>query len=80
MASRSLVCFASWIVLLNLCTCLPTRVLLGAKEHKYKQNDGVKLYASKVGPFTNPRWVRARCCSINRVAVNDKFVCEQRNI
>eukprot|EP00197_Chlamydomonas_leiostraca_P002553 CAMPEP_0202857270 /NCGR_PEP_ID=MMETSP1391-20130828/278_1 /ASSEMBLY_ACC=CAM_ASM_000867 /TAXON_ID=1034604 /ORGANISM="Chlamydomonas leiostraca, Strain SAG 11-49" /LENGTH=606 /DNA_ID=CAMNT_0049536053 /DNA_START=73 /DNA_END=1893 /DNA_ORIENTATION=+ len=30
------------------------RQLLGASDHKYKQGDEVPLWASKVGPFTNP--------------------------
>jgi hypothetical protein len=31
------------------------RQLLGEKDHKYKTDDGVPLWASKVGPFANPR-------------------------
>ncbi|GFR44323.1 hypothetical protein Agub_g5536 [Astrephomene gubernaculifera] len=30
------------------------RTLLGAGDHKYKQGDGIMLYANKVGPFQNP--------------------------
>ena len=32
-----------------------TRALLGEKDHKYKQGEDVPLWASKVGPFANPR-------------------------
>jgi hypothetical protein len=32
------------------------RQLLGDKDHKYKPNDRVPLWASKVGPFANPTW------------------------
>ena len=31
------------------------RQLLSEKDHKYKVDDPVPLWASKVGPFTNPR-------------------------
>ena len=31
------------------------RTLLGASDHKYNQDEHVPLWASKVGPFTNPR-------------------------
>lgn len=31
------------------------RQLLSEKDHKYKRDDTVPLWASKVGPFTNPR-------------------------
>jgi hypothetical protein len=31
------------------------RQLLGDKDHKYKVDDPVPLWASKVGPFANPR-------------------------
>jgi hypothetical protein len=34
---------------------LPGRALLGDKDHKYKKGELVPLWASKVGPFTNPR-------------------------
>ena len=27
-----------------------------ASAHKYETNDIIKLYANKVGPFSNPRW------------------------
>ncbi len=31
------------------------RALLGASDHKYQTGEEVPLWASKVGPFTNPR-------------------------
>lgn len=30
------------------------RILLGEKDHKFKEGDKVPLWATKVGPFTNP--------------------------
>ena len=32
-----------------------TRLLLGESDHKYEMHDPIKLYANKVGPFSNPR-------------------------
>lgn len=40
---------------------LAGRQLLGSGDHKYKQGDEVPLWASKVGPFTNPRWGTSSC-------------------
>ena len=31
------------------------RRLLGESDHKYDMHDPIKLYANKVGPFSNPR-------------------------
>jgi hypothetical protein len=31
------------------------RSLKGEKDHKYKEGEAVPLWASKIGPFTNPR-------------------------
>lgn len=32
-----------------------SRGLLGLSDHKYQPQDDLKLYANKVGPFSNPR-------------------------
>ncbi len=34
---------------------LPSRELLGDGDHKYEEGEEVDLWASKVGPFANPR-------------------------
>jgi len=31
------------------------RTLLAESDHKYEVHDVIKLYANKVGPFSNPR-------------------------
>ena len=31
------------------------RRLLGESDHRYDMHDEIKLYANKVGPFSNPR-------------------------
>lgn len=31
------------------------RLLLSESDHKYELHDIIKLYANKVGPFSNPR-------------------------
>ena len=31
------------------------RSLLSESDHKYEVHDAIKLYANKVGPFSNPR-------------------------
>ena len=31
------------------------RALLSESDHKYEVHDQIKLYANKVGPFSNPR-------------------------
>jgi len=31
------------------------RYLLAESDHKYEVHDVIKLYANKVGPFSNPR-------------------------
>lgn len=33
----------------------PGRLLLSESDHKYELHDVIKLYANKVGPFSNPR-------------------------
>ena len=33
----------------------PGRSLLSESDHKYEVHDAIKLYANKVGPFSNPR-------------------------
>lgn len=37
----------------------PARRVLGNQEHSFKPGDKVPLWASKVGPFSNPRCVGA---------------------
>ncbi len=32
------------------------RNLLGESDHRYDMHDPIKLYANKVGPFSNPRY------------------------
>uniref|UniRef100_A0A7I4C5J2 Transmembrane 9 superfamily member n=1 Tax=Physcomitrium patens TaxID=3218 RepID=A0A7I4C5J2_PHYPA len=46
-----------WFLVVATC-CIASgvegRVLLSAKDHRYKENDNVPLFANKVGPFHNP--------------------------
>lgn len=40
-----------------LISLLATHVRSDASDHRYKEGDPVPLYANKVGPFHNPRYV-----------------------
>jgi hypothetical protein len=46
------------------------RQLLGEKDHKFKTDEAVPLWASKVGPFANPRYrsVASACWLAPRAA------------
>ncbi len=46
---------ASLSVLALLATPTASRQLQGLSEHKYAPDEDVKLWANKVGPFSNPR-------------------------
>ena len=53
---------ARFLCLLLLCLTgvdASSRALLSARDHRYKNNDYVPLYANKVGPFHNPRYMPA---------------------
>lgn len=53
---------ARFLCLLLLCLAgvdASSRALLSARDHRYKNNDYVPLYANKVGPFHNPRYMPA---------------------
>ena len=53
---------ARFLCLLLLCLAgvdASSRALLSARDHRYKKNDYVPLYANKVGPFHNPRYIPA---------------------
>ena len=52
------------------------RQLLGDKDHKFANGDNVPLWASKVGPFTNPRSVRPGLhrCPPPRTALADTLL------
>ncbi len=47
--------FSTYARSINADAGIAHRQLLGEKDHKYKVNDPVPLWASKVGPFANPR-------------------------
>ena len=42
------------VIALGFLVC---RVSAGASDHKYKDGQAVPLYANKVGPFHNPRYL-----------------------
>lgn len=45
------------LVLTILITFVATQVRSDGSDHRYKEGDIVPLYANKVGPFHNPRYV-----------------------
>jgi len=42
--------------LLAVCVLVDARVLLSARNHRFKEGENVPLFANKVGPFHNPRY------------------------
>jgi hypothetical protein len=48
-------CLVAAIVIL----CSLTHVRSDASDHRYKGGDDVPLYANKVGPFHNPRYIQS---------------------
>lgn len=63
------------------------RKLLGEKDHTYKADEPVPLWASKVGPFTNPRCAvtpTAASCSAQQPefteAISARFAARHMNI
>jgi hypothetical protein len=47
------------VVLAVLILSCATAARADGSDHKYKEGDHVPLYANKVGPFHNPRYVQA---------------------
>jgi hypothetical protein len=47
------------VVLAVLILSCATGARADGSDHKYKEGDHVPLYANKVGPFHNPRYVQA---------------------
>jgi hypothetical protein len=47
-----------WLV--TVCVVMEARVLLSAKNHRFVEGENVPLFANKVLPFHNPRYVDAR--------------------
>lgn len=56
MDRQSILFVASLSVLVLLATPTASRQLQGLSEHKYAADEDVKLWANKVGPFSNPRY------------------------
>ena len=55
-------------LLLSFAASAHCRDLQGAKDHRYKVNDDVPLWASKVGPFANPRYL---LCALAKDCTHD---------
>lgn len=57
----------------------PGRRLLGESDHRYDMHDPIKLYANKVGPFSNPRYANLhfRTCVVVFSIANFRGADEQ---